>query len=265
MNNYKQCPFCLSESFIKYGHYKKIQRYQCKDCNKTFSESTNSIWFNSKKQSKVWYDYCFLMFSGNSIRACASQLHISINTSFKWRHKILNKLPNCNNNIFLYNYVGLKHMQFIESFKGQKVPPVTLIAEPRRKVFLSVAINENCVSFSKIISKGMLYQPLSYKLLKEKVKFNSNIIGYYDRYAPAIAKQLNNELKNFRECPPLKKINLKDFLYSFSSLLKIWLGIFRGVATKYLDAYLDWFIHVFEDSFKSKVMTSNIINAIFCS
>lgn len=265
MNNYKNCPFCSSESFIKYGRYKKIQRYKCKVCCRTFSECTNSIWYNSKKPSSYWYDYCNLMFSGNSIRKCAAKLHISIDTSFKWRHKILNKLPNCNNNIYLYNYIGLKHINFNESFKGQKVPPVSLIPEPRKKVFLSIIVNEKYMSFSKIVSKGMLYQSDSYNLLKNKINFNSNITGFYDRYSPAIAKRLNKDLFRFKECSALKNINLKDSLYGFSSLLKIWLGIFRGVATKYLDAYLDWFIHVFEDSFNNKVMTSNIINAIFCS
>lgn len=265
MNNHKQCPFCSSEAFIKYGRYKNIQRYQCKSCKKTFSDCTNSVWYNSKKPSDTWYNYCFLMFSGNSIRACASKLHISLSTSFKWRHKILNKLPYCNDKIFLYNYIGLKHMKFRESFKGQKVPPVSFIKEPRKNVFISITVNEKFMSSSKIVSKGILFQQISYDILKKKVKFNSNIIGFYDRYAPAIARRLNKELKRFKECTPLRKINIKDLLYAFSSLLTSWLSIFRGVATKYLDSYLDWFVHVFEDSFKNKVMTSNIINAIFCS
>ncbi|MGL4572584.1 MAG: transposase [Clostridium sp.] len=265
MNNYKNCPFCLNEFFIKYGRYKKVQRYKCKSCNKTFSDCTDSVWYNSKKPSNTWYEYCFLMFSGNSIRACAAKLNISITTSFKWRHKILNKLTNCNNNIFLYNYIGLKHINFRESFKGQKVPPVSLVQEPRKNVFLNIAVNEKCMSFSKIVSKGLLFQHISQKILLNKISFNSKIIGFSDRYSPAIARRLNEDLKKFKECPTLIKYNLNDFLYKFSSFLKVWLGNFKGVATKYLDSYLDWFIHVFEDSFKSKVMTSNIINAIFCS
>ncbi|MEG2110034.1 MAG: hypothetical protein RRY19_09635 [Clostridium sp.] len=156
-------------------------------------------------------------------------------------------------------------MKFRESFKGQKVPPVSFIKEPRKNVFISITVNEKFMSSSKIVSKGILFQQISYDILKKKVKFNSNIIGFYDRYAPAIARRLNKELKRFKECTPLRKINIKDLLYAFSSLLTSWLSIFRGVATKYLDSYLDWFVHVFEDSFKNKVMTSNIINAIFCS
>ena len=205
------------------------------------------------------------MFSGNSIRACASKLHISISTSFKWRHKVLNKLPNCNDNIFLYNYTGLKHIQFLESFKGQKALPLNLVNVPRKKVFVSIIINEKYISFSRIISKGILYQPISFSILSKKLNYNSKVIGFTDRYSPAIARRLNKYLMNLKDCSDLKKLNLKDLLYTFSSQLKLWFGLFKGVATKYLDAYLDWFVHVFENSFENKVMTSKIINAIFCS
>ncbi|MEG1482028.1 hypothetical protein [Clostridium sp.] len=177
----------------------------------------------------------------------------------------MNKLPNCNNNIFLYNYIGLKHLQFPESFKGQKVPPISITNERRQKVFVSVILNEKSMSFSKIVSKGILFQSMCIDMLKKKLKFNSNIIGFCDRYSTAIARRLNKDLRRFKECPLDSQLNLKDLLQNFSSLLRVWLGIFRGVATKYLDAYLDWFIHVFENSFNNKVMTSNLINAIFCN
>ncbi|MGL5479528.1 MAG: IS1/IS1595 family N-terminal zinc-binding domain-containing protein, partial [Clostridium sp.] len=34
------CPHCDSKHFIKYGKYRCVQRYQCKDCLKTFNEGT---------------------------------------------------------------------------------------------------------------------------------------------------------------------------------------------------------------------------------
>ncbi|GAA0856145.1 MULTISPECIES: transposase [Clostridium] len=51
MRKFKECPLCSSSGFIKYGKYNKIQRYKCKNqlCNKTFSDCTNTIWYNSKK------------------------------------------------------------------------------------------------------------------------------------------------------------------------------------------------------------------------
>lgn len=45
----KQCPFCESNDFTKYGHKKDgTQRYICKECGKRFTALTNTI-FDSKK------------------------------------------------------------------------------------------------------------------------------------------------------------------------------------------------------------------------
>jgi len=47
----KQCPFCESNDFTKYGHKKDgTQRYICKECGKRFTALTNTI-FDSKKNS----------------------------------------------------------------------------------------------------------------------------------------------------------------------------------------------------------------------
>lgn len=264
MKTFKACPFCSSNHFIKYGKYNNFQRYKCKNssCNKTFSSCTNSLWYNSKKSAELWYKYCNLMFSGKTIRECASKLHISINTAFQWRHKILNKLPNCNKDLYLDGYIGFKHIKLRESFKGQKTPPVYTLN--RKKVFVSISVNSNKASFSHIVSKELLNQNISYSQLKNKIKFNSHIVGFLDRYAVAIAKRINKTLMKLKECPLSTELNLRTLANSFSSLLQGWLGFFRGVATKYLDAYLDWFIHIYENSFSNKIMISNIINALFC-
>ena len=46
---YSNCPHCHGKNFIKFGKYNGIQRYRCKTCKKTFSNTTNSIWKYSKK------------------------------------------------------------------------------------------------------------------------------------------------------------------------------------------------------------------------
>ena len=44
----KECPYCKSNHFIKYGKFNGIQRYKCKNhnCLRTFSNRTESP-FNS--------------------------------------------------------------------------------------------------------------------------------------------------------------------------------------------------------------------------
>ena len=117
----------------------------------------------------------------------------------------------------------------------------------------------------KIVSKQLLNQNSSYLLLKDKLNFNSQVIGFLDRYAIAIAKNLNKNLMKIQKCTKSKENKLREISNSFHITLKKWIGLFRGVATKYLNSYLDWFIHIFENTFSNKILVSNLINAIFCS
>lgn len=88
------CPCCGSVLFIKYGFFNGIQRYKCKDCNKTFSKTTDSLWYYSKKASNLWVAFIELFLQKRTLRNCAKELKISTVTAFYWRHKIMNLL-NC--------------------------------------------------------------------------------------------------------------------------------------------------------------------------
>ena len=37
------CPHCASDEIVKYGIYKKEQRYKCKDCGRTFNPYTGTL------------------------------------------------------------------------------------------------------------------------------------------------------------------------------------------------------------------------------
>ncbi len=52
-----ECPHCRSENIIKFGYYKNVQRYRCKECGKTFSNKTNTSFYYSKKNSETCIKY----------------------------------------------------------------------------------------------------------------------------------------------------------------------------------------------------------------
>jgi len=68
------CPICGSIKYIKYGSYDEIQRYKCKECKKTFSKTTNSLWSYSKKTPDKWIEFIELMMEKKSLRFCAEKL-----------------------------------------------------------------------------------------------------------------------------------------------------------------------------------------------
>lgn len=38
-----ECPHCASEHVVRFGKYNGRQRYRCKCCNKTFTDTTNTV------------------------------------------------------------------------------------------------------------------------------------------------------------------------------------------------------------------------------
>ena len=52
------CPYCDSQVFVKNGLSKKgVQRYKCKDCNRSFCDTTNTVSNNSKLTFEIWINF----------------------------------------------------------------------------------------------------------------------------------------------------------------------------------------------------------------
>lgn len=79
----------------------KVQRYLCKECDRTFVASTGTITSYTKKGREVWEEYFRCMMEGISVRKAASICEINKNTAFVWRHKILDTLQVIENNVKL--------------------------------------------------------------------------------------------------------------------------------------------------------------------
>ncbi|MBK6934890.1 MAG: IS1 family transposase [Bacteroidales bacterium] len=63
------------------------QVYKCKDCGRQYRETARTFVYRMRKADKM-LDYLKCMLEAKS-RACASEVGISLRTSFNWRHKIL--------------------------------------------------------------------------------------------------------------------------------------------------------------------------------
>lgn len=224
------CPICKSIEYIKYGSYKGIQRYKCKGCGKTFSNSTNSLWSYSKHKPTKWIEFIELMMEKRSLRFCASKLKINLSTAFYWRHKILhgltiNSLPNK-----LKGKIHIGKTLIIENFKGCRNIETPL----RRNIWVVGA---------KGIDDSMLVKPISignwnFKSFNEKIyskiEKNSYLISYGDRYITSVVKSHNKIL--------IKETVDENRIRFLKINLKNWLKSFCGIATKYLEEYLSFFI-----------------------
>lgn len=114
------CPHCESVRYIKYGKFNGIQRFKCKECGKTFSTVTNSIWSYSKKSPEKWIKFIELILEKKVLKDCAENLDININTAFAWRHKVLDALVKNNSSTILGGAIHMIKTSMRESFKGNK-------------------------------------------------------------------------------------------------------------------------------------------------
>ena len=49
----EECPHCHSNHIIKKGKYKNRQRYKCKDCNKFFKDTSNTVLHITLTERKI--------------------------------------------------------------------------------------------------------------------------------------------------------------------------------------------------------------------
>lgn len=94
-SNNRRCPYCNSNLISRHQKYTKYkdgvtkERFRCKDCKKTFSDTTNTIFHNAKLSFEK-IQLCVKEVSNeNTIRSAAKNVNISVPTAFYMKHKIL--------------------------------------------------------------------------------------------------------------------------------------------------------------------------------
>jgi len=235
MKEVNKCPNCGNTHYIKHGYFKGIQRYRCKECGKTFSLVTNSIWSYSKKEPNKWIKFIELMLEKRTLKYCSRKLGISINTAFYWRHKVLHamtfsKIPN-----LLMGNIHMTKISTKENFKGNK----HIDTDVREKIFIvSAKGREDSILCLPICKKRWDFNKFNEKVYKRFHK-NSTIIPYVDRYICIIAEKHNKKLGFSKK---INNVNLDKFIGGFNLIFKSWFSSFYGVATKYLKEYFCWLI-----------------------
>lgn len=227
--NISACPHCNSINFIKYGRYKNIPRFKCKDCTRTFSLRTNSIWYYSKKTPEIWKEFCMLQMECKSLSFCAKTLKINISTAFSWRHKLLNVLKLLTEPDTLQNHVFMLHHFIVESFKGSKNAPL----KPRAKLWMIFSYdsydNSLNVPYSRWGWRKDNFKKLIYSKIAPKTFISTNNTN---NFIKVFAKNHNKKLKEPSGQLVSKKV--EEILYSYKAIIERT----RGIATKYLSQYL---------------------------
>lgn len=246
------CPYCgCVENVQKYGKQNGIQRYRCKDCKKYFTALSFSVFNKTHKSLDVWEKYVECMLDGLSIRKSAEVCKISLQTSFVWRHKILDVLTQkmeketslkgvieADETFFRVSYKGRKRNMPRPSYhRGTKASKRGL---SRQQVCVPCAIDRNNSVLSKICNLGKISTRELTAFYEGRVESDAIFCTDSEKSYQGFTASKEYKLVQIESGKHRKGIYHINHINAYHNNLKQFIQRFRGVATKYLNNYLVW-------------------------
>jgi transposase-like protein len=240
------CPDCNSSHVIKNGLQSGVQNYRCKTCGRQFRVTTGTFMYGVHEKGKM-LEYIKCMSAGMSLRESARIVHISLTTSFFWRHRILCAMQSFEDNVNFFGVVELEELLMNYSEKGKKKRDKKEVKKLKKKKQTKVAVlaatdRSGNILFKKLEGNRVQADHIS-EFLKSRISDNSVICGSNKK----AFKTVNAEHIKHKEIT--NKNKMKQGIYSVSTVHKkitdfvSWIYYkFRGVATKYLTNYIMWFV-----------------------
>mgnify|MGYP002624759487 CR=1 FL=1 len=249
-----ECPYChQNDCIIKSGFTtSKVQRYKCKNCNKKFIVTANTVCYHSKLSFGSWKLYFECMSDNLSIRKTAAKMGVNKNTVFAMRHKVLNVLSTFRENVKLSGKMEADEFTIPINFKGMKQENMPRFSKKRKsaskkvnhKVCVLGAIDENDNQYLEIVCNGEITSDDIEKSLGSKLENGTLLVTDCRSSYESFAKNHSLKLEQVKSGTyknsngyTLSEINgLHSNFFNFYSK-------FRGVSTKHLQGYIDWFVY----------------------
>lgn len=272
--------------FYKNGKTKTgVQKYICSGCKNTISETTDTIIHYSKLSFESWSNVIDNLLNGFSIRRIAEENNISVLTSFRIRHKVLVALTTFIDNIELSGEIQSDEKYFSINLKGTKPNNMPRFSKKRtstsspyngishHKICVVSSIDEEDNLLLKITGLGrctteMLENSLG-KKLKNAKSINADSASAYQKFCSDHNLKLNAVPSGFHSNG---QINIAE-INGIHSQLEVWLSKFRGISTRHLQEYLNWFTYIFimkkrfnlnklkTESYSNIIIDNNYINS----
>ncbi len=250
-----ECPRCQSKYIIKNGHNRnRVQTYKCKDCKKKFNSCTNTLVAHIKLTYEQLVIFFECMNDKLSIKKTAAKMKVNKNTVFLLRHKVLDCISEIRKNAKLKGNVEADETYESINLKGTKTKDMPRASKHRsskggskrgisdHQVCIASAIDEFDTCFLEIIGTGPITSEEVDIVFKDKIENVSNLITDCKSSYEKFAKDNNIKLEQVKSGT---YVNLNGYnLGNINSLHSEWstfLSNFKGVSTKHLQHYLDWF------------------------
>lgn len=235
----------------------RIQKYICSGCNRTSSESTNTIIYHSKLSFDIWSKVIDNLLDGFSVRRIAEENNISVYTSFRLRHKILLALKSFVKNIKLSGKAQSDEKYFSINLKGTKSENMPRYSKKRTSTsspYTGISHHKICVistldEYDNLVlqiaglgrcTTNMLKECIGPRLDNVKV-ITTDSASAYQEFCSNYNIELQAIPSGFHSDGIL---NIAE-INGIHSQLETWFSKFRGVSIRHLQEYLDWFVYIF--------------------
>lgn len=248
------CIHCGSDHLIGFGYtIRKARRYRCKTCLKTFSETTGTV-IDGIVDLEKFNHYLSCMLKGYSLRKCSQEVGINLTTSFNWRHRILKALENIaqsqmehivevDETFFLFSEKGNKQIHGRQARKrGSKA---TQDGMNKQHANVIVATDRKGHKLLRYACRGKVTKAAVHKSIGSMINKSNTVVSDAERNIAFYLKDRSIEhvrLKAREKQRVWKQVYHIQNANNLQSQLKTWMKDFRGVATKYLQNYLNWFL-----------------------
>jgi len=244
------CLHCGSESVVKNGTNRGLQRYRCKDCKRSFN-ATSKTSLSKLRHKDRFLAQAECLAKGLSVRATAQELDVAVSTAFRWRHRFLKDVVSQQPKQ-VHGMLEADETYFLESQKGNRhlARPARHRGGRAKKRGLSKELVPVLVGrlrgqphiADKVLAKMNGAELLG--ALKGVVGQDTLLCTDGNSAYLRIQRELGVPVKSVATSwngPVLDKIYHVQTVNSYHERLKTWIQRdLRGVATKYLPNYLAW-------------------------
>lgn len=255
------CPYCESPLVKKSGNFHGRARYKCGICTKTFTQLTKTPISKTHFPEK-WNEFVSCCVEGLSLRKIADRLDISVDTAFRWRHKLMSAYTS---NQTLTGIAEADETFFLYSEKGSR--SISKARKPRKRggkgKTAGISTDQVPVVVGKdregnlivgVAGRGRVSAKDIEKVLEAHIDPNATLCTDAHPSFKAFAKANNLKFIQLNISKGKRVLRKKYHIQNVNSAhssMKRWMAKFNGVSTKYLQNYMNWFCLLEETKEKS--------------
>lgn len=232
------------------------QRYLCQDCGRTFGMGSGHILGTNRLPKETWMANaeCFVLML--PLRECAGRCHVCLKTAYTMRHRLIECLSAYSPSFKTGRGCGceLDETYFPESFKGNHTKGSFTMPRhsrhrgkqvhrrglSREQICVMTGVNDSNETFLQVSGRGILSRKRAMDVLRDRIASASVVAtDKASAYVDILAElEVDAHTAYDSKDPSEGTINR---INAVRSLLGAFMGPFKGVSTKHLDAYLAWF------------------------